>query len=393
MRVVHISDTHLGYTAYRSLDPELGINQREADIFAVFKQAIDKILEISPDVVLHTGDLFDSVRPSNRSLSLALEQLLRLSTVGIPVVIIAGNHSMPRMRDTGSVFQLFTLFPNFFPVYKGRYETISIKASPRHRRGSSPPIHRGDLTIHAIPQCLTKADFEANLAQLNRALSTLSAQGYNVLMLHAAIAGVKEFSMGEFNEQEVPTAYLKPELDYIALGHYHKCTQVQENAYYVGSTERLTFNEVGQEKGFLEVDLSEKEVNFHPLEIRPMIDLPEINAQGMDADSAMQAIERVINPAVGGAIVRLTVNNISTPTYNALDFARLGTLTVPALHFEIRYNKDGEEQITPMDIGAKSIGNLPDEFREFMSKTIVEKDKEKLLELGLKYLRKAGEEE
>ncbi|HAW59845.1 MAG TPA: exonuclease SbcCD subunit D, partial [Actinobacteria bacterium] len=136
MRVVHISDTHLGYTAYRGLDPELGINQREADIFAVFKQAIDKILEISPDLVLHTGDLFDSVRPSNRSLSLALEQLLRLSTVGIPVVIIAGNHSMPKMRDTGSVFQLFTLFPNFFPVYKGRYETISIKASPR--RGLTP---------------------------------------------------------------------------------------------------------------------------------------------------------------------------------------------------------------------------------------------------------------
>lgn len=389
MRVVHISDTHLGYIAYRSLDPELGINQREADIFAVFKQAIDKILEISPDVVLHTGDLFDSVRPSNRSLSLALEQLLRLSTVGIPVVIIAGNHSMPRMRDTGSVFQLFTLFPNFFPVYKGRYETISIKASPR--RGSSP-AKGGDLTIHAIPQCLTKADFEANLAQLN----PRRVGGHNVLMLHAAIAGVKEFSMGEFNEQEVPTGYLKPELDYIALGHYHKYTQVQENAYYVGSTERLTFNEVGQEKGFLEVDLSEKEVNFHPLEIRPMIDLPEINAQGMDADSAMQAIERVIKVQnselrIQNSIVRLTVNNISTPTYNALDFARLRTLTVPALHFEIRYNKDGEEQIIAPP--TKSIGNLPDEFREFMSKTIVEKDKEKLLELGLEYLRKAGEEE
>jgi hypothetical protein len=85
------------------------------------------------------------------------------------------------------------------------------------------------------------------------------------------------------------------------------------------------------------------------------------------------------------------VNNISTPTYNTLDFARLRTLTVPALHFEIRYNKGGEEQIIAPP--TKSIGNLPDEFREFMSKTIVEKDKEKLLELGLEYLRKAGEEE
>lgn len=46
MRIVHLSDSHLGYVAYHALCPNLGINQREADIYSAFKQAIDKILEL-----------------------------------------------------------------------------------------------------------------------------------------------------------------------------------------------------------------------------------------------------------------------------------------------------------------------------------------------------------
>ena len=40
MRVLHVSDTHLGYTAYSKLD-ENGYNQRESDVFDSFKQSVD----------------------------------------------------------------------------------------------------------------------------------------------------------------------------------------------------------------------------------------------------------------------------------------------------------------------------------------------------------------
>ena len=107
MRIAHIADTHVGFYAYRRSDPETGINQREVDVYRAFVRMVDSLIEKRPDLVLHAGDLFDSVRPSNRALSVVLEQLLRLSREKIPVVLIAGNHSTPRLRETGSVFRLF----------------------------------------------------------------------------------------------------------------------------------------------------------------------------------------------------------------------------------------------------------------------------------------------
>ncbi|MCG7841375.1 MAG: metallophosphoesterase, partial [Methanomassiliicoccales archaeon] len=91
MRIAHIADTHVGFSAYRRSDPGSGINQREIDIYQAFVRQIDSVVKVRPDLVLHAGDLFDSVRPSNRALSVVLEQLLRLSDENIPIMLIAGN--------------------------------------------------------------------------------------------------------------------------------------------------------------------------------------------------------------------------------------------------------------------------------------------------------------
>ena len=106
MKIVHVSDTHIGFSAYRKVDDETGINQREMDVYRRFAEFTDKAIEIHPDVVIHSGDLFDSVRPSNRAISVALDNLARITAAGIPVVVIAGNHSTPRLRETGSVFKI-----------------------------------------------------------------------------------------------------------------------------------------------------------------------------------------------------------------------------------------------------------------------------------------------
>jgi len=96
VKIIHLSDTHLGYSAYAKVAPS-GINQREQDIYDSFNQVIDRILEIAPDLVVHAGDVFHTPRPSNRAINQALIGFQRLSTHRIPTVVIAGNHSMPRM--------------------------------------------------------------------------------------------------------------------------------------------------------------------------------------------------------------------------------------------------------------------------------------------------------
>ena len=87
MKVVHLADTHLGYSAYRKIS-ESGYNQREEDVILAFIDAVDKIVNLRPDAVLHCGDLFDSVRPTNRIVSIGIKQLMRIYDAGIPLVLI-----------------------------------------------------------------------------------------------------------------------------------------------------------------------------------------------------------------------------------------------------------------------------------------------------------------
>src|SRR5207249_902918 len=109
LRIAHLADTHLGYSAYGKADPETGRNQRAVDIERSFEAAISDILTRDVDLVLHAGDVFHHTRPSWSTLSHVVRQLRRLEQAGIPTVVIAGNHDTPRLRTTGSVYALLAL--------------------------------------------------------------------------------------------------------------------------------------------------------------------------------------------------------------------------------------------------------------------------------------------
>ena len=373
MRIVHVADTHLGYSAYRRVCDEdcqfKGLNQREVDTYLSFQAFVDRVLELRPDAVLHSGDLFDAVRPSNRALAFALEQLVRLSEADIPVVIIAGNHSTPRIRETGSAFRLFEHLPNIIPVYRGAYERVTI----------------GDLTVHAAPHTDGEA-FKEMLPSLTRCGGT----AYEVAMLHAGVVGFKEFRMNEFNEQIVDSCYLRDDLDYIAMGHYHGNYDIADNAAYSGSIERFSFAEAGQPKGFLCVDLESRKRELIELPTRPMIDLPAIDALRLDAPSLSAEIESRLDRELGGSIVRLVVRNVPRTTYEALDFRRIREMAAGAMHFEPRFEIDREK--VSVQAGSATINSLEHEFVSFLERYPVEHvDKDSLRTQGLEYLKRGLE--
>ena len=84
MKIIHIADTHLGLAAFDRLDPESGMNLREKLIYDNFLSAVDRIIEAKPDVLVHAGDLFDTVKPKTRAYTTVLEALERLHCAGIP---------------------------------------------------------------------------------------------------------------------------------------------------------------------------------------------------------------------------------------------------------------------------------------------------------------------
>jgi len=366
MRIAHIADTHVGFSAYRRSDPQTGMNQREVDIYQAFQRMVDSLISKRPDVVLHSGDLFDSVRPSNRALSVVLEQLLRLSEAGIPVVLIAGNHSTPRLKETGSVFRLFEHIEGVSAFY-------------------TPGMHRlelGDLTVTAFPHQDKESMVEA-LQGWKRGRGR-----YEVGMLHAGIQGLTRYSMGEANELNLPSSLLNLEADYIALGHFHDREQITENAWYSGSSERLSFAEAGQDKGYMLVDLERDRKEFIKLQSRPMYSLGPFKAKGKEAGALQDGLAAALaSVPMEGSMVRLVVDDVPAALYRSLDLNALRAMADRAVHLELKFEiVQGTDAV---QWRTTTFGSLDQEFQSYLSQVPVEgADKDELRRRGLQYLEK-----
>jgi len=373
-KIFHIADTHIGYSAYRRIDEVTGLNLREVDTYEAFKQFVDYAVAEKPDAIIHAGDLFDSVRPTNRAISFVLGQLIRLSEAKIPFVVISGNHETPRLKETGSVFSLFKHIPGIHVVYGNKYELVELD----------------DLRIHAIPHCDDIAGEKKKMQLKND--SDSDSTGFNIGVLHVGVygAGKQMFLMDEFNEQLI-TIHDLTNFDYIALGHYHKYTKVRDDVYYAGSTERFSFNEVNEDKGFLEVGLSEdggREVVFHGLRTREMVDLKPVICDALDAQEMKRAItDRIQECNPEDKVVRLKVLDMPMQVYHSLDFDELKRLTRSAVHFEMKYEFKRDSELLAAE--QPSFRSLHTEFEHFMEQYSIGAhiDKKRLKELGLQYMQ------
>jgi exonuclease SbcD len=364
MRIVHFADTHLGYRQFAGkLDPERGLNQREVDVYVAWHRAIDIAIERHPDVVLHAGDLFDSARPSPRAMAEALDGFLKLREAGIPTIVIAGNHSTPRFRSGGSVFEVLE-----------RFGIQAVWSGPR-------TVRIDGIAIHSVPH-------EPDSEKLLGGIRELRADGKadaNVLLLHAGLEGVRQ-DYGEVNEIELdPGILAAADYDYIALGHLHRYQAPQVNAVYPGSLERLDFADLGGDKGIVEIDLaagpgSEGFVKRHPLAVRPMLDLP-IDCEELNPSEVLAAIETgLAGHVLDHAVVRLRLDSIVRDVYHALDFGAIDELLASALHHVLLVGRTGLKSSSGPDERDMSFAVFA---REHMPKGV---DEEAVLALAQRHL-------
>ena len=370
MKIIHFSDTHLGHGDYSAIDSETGLNQREVDIYKVFREIIDYIIENRPDLVIHAGDLFDSVRPSNKAISVAYEQFYRLSKANIPLVVIAGNHSTPRQRTRETIFPIFDFIPNIHPVYGGKYKKIIIN----------------NCAIHAIPHTYSQLELQENI--LNIELDQECQ--YNILVTHGTAQDISEKSWIEFKDQIIPNSILEYEFDYVALGHFHSFQKIKDNVYYCGSPERLSFNETNQKKYFLEVELDTGNVKKIPTKPREMIDCQDIDCTDLTPEQIIESITSTVEGKIKEKILRLNFSNLPKRVYSSLDRQKIRELTKDATHLETKFNFITETATN--DTVTSYIGSLSEEFGIFLQKQELNGEKLKEMKsLGMDYLDRVEE--
>jgi DNA repair protein SbcD/Mre11 len=384
LRLVHFADLHLGYRQYQRLTPR-GINQREADVAQSFTRAVDKVIELAPELVLIAGDVFHQVRPTNTAILHAYLQFARLRAAlpSTEVVMVAGNHDTPRAAETGCILRLFT--PLGVHVVEAEPQALEFPAL--------------DLSVLAV------ADNQYQRPKL----APTGTRRWNVLMLHGEVEGMLGpfAATHELARQEIPQDELHgSNWDYIALGHYHVYRRLAPNQFYSGSLDYTSTNTWGERieeemagvsgKGIIEHDLATGEHTFHRLApSREFVDLPMVSARGLTTEEVNARIADVVESCPGGIddkVVRLVVRDLPRHITRQLEHKQLREFRRRALHFHL----DTRRPEIIRSVGHGAPGRRPsladfvrDKLRERMVPPDVDRDA--LVDLGLRYLKDAEE--
>jgi len=255
-------------------------------------------------------------------------------------------------------------------------------------------IRGKDVGVFALPHISSEELFQTQLARLcSPGEQKDERSALNIAVLHGSLVGLpRHFTTGQFNELSISGQIMDAGFDYVALGHYHERTIVSPNCAYSGSTERFSFGETGQTKGFIEVTLGigSCEMKYRDLGTRRMLDLGGLNAHRLGINELMENISlKIQEVSLEGAIARLKIFNLTKDVYDHMDFNLLERSTREALYFQFNWTFSDQDDMSG-DYSAQFKGLLA-EFQQFIDDTIVEDlDKEKLKELGLDYLIRAG---
>lgn len=261
MKIVHTSDWHVG-RRWKGI-------QRFDELEAVLDHLGSFIEEHAIDLVLHTGDVFESRNPPAEAEQLVNRFLVRVGRTGAQMVVLAGNHDDPLRFDARS---LLTEFVNVQIIGRPR---------PASRGGTRTLVTRGGETavVAALPfaspgawvSALDLAGEEASArrkyAQMfDHAVQDLCApfrpDAINLLMAHTHIEGAifgeseRRVHIGE--DWAASPKSLPATASYIALGHIHmpQRIDVPVPAFYAGSLLQMDFGEAGEEKSFVVVTAS-----------------------------------------------------------------------------------------------------------------------------------------
>lgn len=382
MRLAHLADAHLGFRQFQRQDAA-GVNQREADVAAAFRRAVAAVIARQPEAVVIAGDLFHSVRPTNRSIIEAFTQISRLRAAlpDAPVVLIAGNHDTPRSAEAGSILKLMS------SLGVAVVDDVA-------RRLEYPEL---GLAVLAVPHAALLGEGG------DRDWRPDSRFRRNVLVLHPEIPGLfPEGGASDYGGARVQEGELRRGAwSYVALGHYHIVHEVAPRAWYSGSLEYTSPNiwgEASEErrrgltKGFLIADLDAGTVERVALPpTRRIVDLPRLDAAGMGAaelDAAIRSRVEDVPGGIAGIVARLVVARVPRPLAHDLDHAALRGFKAEALHFQLDLRRP-ESARHAVGVGApgarRTLGGL---VADYLGRRPLdaELDRDRFVALGREYM-------
>jgi exonuclease SbcD len=271
MRIAHTSDWHAG-RVFKQV-------ARLPELAAVLEAMGDDLEREKVELLLVSGDVFDSGAPSADAERLVFSFFRRVGRAGLRTVVIAGNHDnasrmeawgrlaelvdvtvveRPRSRDEGGLVELATRGGE-----RAQVAAVPFAAPRLFVSALEAAQGRTDAAGQRLPgETVARQSYAEGLAAVVANLSEgFRPDAVNLLMLHTHLTGAvfsgseRQVHLGDdwaATPQAIPSR-----AQYVALGHIHNPQRVEAAsapALYAGSPLQMDFGEEGEDKSFVLVD-------------------------------------------------------------------------------------------------------------------------------------------
>jgi len=269
MKILHTADWHLGHRLHEQ-------SQQEEQI--LFLNWIENyIIDQSIDTLLISGDVFDSGSPSNQSLQLYYNFLVKLKATSCQhIVITGGNHDSPgtlnapkELLGALSIYVVGKATDNIkdeiFEL-KHNNEKVIIGAVPFLRDGDIRRAVAGetfDELTDKYKNALTNhynelADY---CESINTDKTPVIAMGHLFAVGGSVSDSEQNIYVGSLGH--IKAKDFSPIFDYIALGHLHRPQKVdnQDKIRYSGSPHILSFSEINYDKNIIILTIENNKIS------------------------------------------------------------------------------------------------------------------------------------
>lgn len=319
VRMVFFADTHLGFDY--PIKPRIQRRRRGPDFFENFRKVLDYARETRPDLVLHGGDLFFRARIPQQIIDMVYAELFEFAGAGIPILIVPGNHERSILPVS-----LFLSHANI-KIFESP-KTYHFEFSGANVSLSGFPCERKIARDH-FPSLLNETGWSKNKAHMK------------LLCIHQTVEGAQvgstDFTFRR-GKDIIRRIDLPQDATAVLSGHIHRAQvlgDLRKRSYdippviYPGSTERTSFAERDEMKGFYEIEFAPSKegvwgfqrLKFIPLPTRPMVDL--ILDGAVNSGNLEHFIRSEISNLGPDSIVRLRCHNKVDPAVKSLVTSQL----------------------------------------------------------------------
>ncbi len=332
IKVLLLADTHLGFDMPSR--PRVEKRRRGPDFFANTRRALEPALHGQVDLVVHGGDLLYRSKVPAGLVAQALEPLLEVADVGVPVVLVPGNHERSALP-----YPLLVSHTDLHVFDRPR--TVELEVNGTQLAVAGFPCEREnirDLFARRVKEC---GDFGARahirLLCLHQTVEGARVKGYTFRSGADIIRG-----------RDIPSGFAA-----VLCGHIHRSQVLTADlagerlaapVLYPGSIERTSLAERDEPKGHMILELEAdaesggrlERWDFRELPARPMIALT-IDATDLGSETLERNIRDDLDRQPVDAVVHLRIEGRLTPaTSEVIRAANLRRMHPPTMTVALR---------------------------------------------------------